>query len=928
MMKKLIINEKCVYKIKVEKLDEFNDSFFADVYLKAARDMTDIINSSMKNYSGHEAEKNNNEDFNNIIAFSGERGTGKTSSMISFKNSLEKLSDIEKLADGDLKDAYCKLKQYNFLNLDTIDPSVFNCNDSIIEIVVAEMFKNFKIQDDNKDIIKKQKLVRYFETVYKDLRTLNKERNAIFNENSDNLEVLMDLSSAIDLKKDMERLVEAYLEYMIDKKDRFLVITIDDLDMNISAGEKMIEDIRKYLIIPKVIILMAVKFSQLEEVVKQKNVKDLSKLIDYYRNTDSLIRENRYEYNIRELDGELNNKTQKYLEKIIPYNKRIYMPSVHESDAHVIIELENLKGEYTNMYICIAENFYKYLGYIIITKKNYTSLVNDNLRAIVDLIFLFSKLKKVNNVIEKNEEIVDNLETIKEYLNKIIYDDRVNDFSMSNFLRDLLECPIGSINRKIMLYLNSYLYSGRDNKHDINKEILIYLDELYKMERNVVDRSVSLGDVVTWIKLYEDRAILDKEKIFIELLKTVYSIRLVRELYVESEELIYIIGRDVIGKYFEFANNIQANKIEIAIEDDVTLEKLNLDNLKFCNEKDYDLPEYIKTYVDEKNVDESNENKYYKYKNGIISSNEVMAWKDKTGCEELIKAIKSYYLLLEPLYVHRGVRILSKLYREQANIMEEKIRTDKFGGFNKFYFKPLNVLGISDDVFENVDKSFDEELISLEQNKSGCYLSINNYILFCNLDFYMKALNNISKMLENTRFGDITDIGNIIKRIYETTQRNFIELYSKYNYIDVNNPIECIINDKNLNLEFICNNVSFLGKNNDESAGYYEMTKVLAGLQDYITIKLSEYRSDEGITGTTFSRFESVIKKRIENIRKLNNENTKLNSVDINNLEKILLEVIDLKKQDTNPEKEINRILALGNNSFKIINDMLKQIKK
>jgi len=93
---------------------------------------------------------------------------------------------------------------------------------------------------------------------------------------------------------------------------------------------------------------------------------------------------------------------------------------------------------------------------------------------------------------------------------------------MINFLEYLLLCLIQSINKKILLYLNTKLYNQNQS---VDKEILNYLDELYKMQRNVIDESISLGDVISWMKLYEDIVILHDEKIFIELLKAVYSIR-------------------------------------------------------------------------------------------------------------------------------------------------------------------------------------------------------------------------------------------------------------------------------------------------------------------------------------------------------------------------------------------------------------------
>lgn len=51
---------------------------------------------------------------------------------------------------------------------------------------------------------------------------------------------------------------------------RFLIIAIDDLDLCNSDVYKMAEQIRKYLIVPQVIIIMAVRMEQLKLCVQEK----------------------------------------------------------------------------------------------------------------------------------------------------------------------------------------------------------------------------------------------------------------------------------------------------------------------------------------------------------------------------------------------------------------------------------------------------------------------------------------------------------------------------------------------------------------------------------------------------------------------------------------------------------------------------------
>src|SRR5690606_624903 len=78
----LVINLNEEYKIKIEEAKDFDTSIFKDVYESALKNVEEIVKQSSKN--------GEYDDYNNIIAFTGERGKGKSSSMISFRDALVK----------------------------------------------------------------------------------------------------------------------------------------------------------------------------------------------------------------------------------------------------------------------------------------------------------------------------------------------------------------------------------------------------------------------------------------------------------------------------------------------------------------------------------------------------------------------------------------------------------------------------------------------------------------------------------------------------------------------------------------------------------------------------------------------------------------------------------------------------------------------
>ena len=71
--------------------------------------------------------------------------------------------------------------------------------------------------------------------------------------------------------KGLVDLIKDYLQFMNKSQGKQqLIIAIDDLDLCSANAYKMAEQIRKYLIIPNVCIVISVKIDQLELCVREK----------------------------------------------------------------------------------------------------------------------------------------------------------------------------------------------------------------------------------------------------------------------------------------------------------------------------------------------------------------------------------------------------------------------------------------------------------------------------------------------------------------------------------------------------------------------------------------------------------------------------------------------------------------------------------
>lgn len=305
----LEINLNEEYKIKIEKGNDFNKSIFNNVYENALKSVIEIVKQSDKN------QDNDYDDFNNIIAFTGERGKGKSSSMISFLDALVDKENEEKHNTFFKSDDYQYLNNKSFATIDIIDPSLFRGEESLFEIILAKMFQKFQkeLKQNSSKITQddKRELIQHFQNVFENLQIINSDRKELYKKES--IEALSKLATSSNLRDCFSELVTCYLKKFENKKD-CLIIAIDDFDLNISGAYDMLEDIRQFLIQSNIILLVACKMEQLRQIVLSNYFKDYE-ILFIYQSTEIT-------------ESDLINKTEKYLEKLFPINRRLELPNL------------------------------------------------------------------------------------------------------------------------------------------------------------------------------------------------------------------------------------------------------------------------------------------------------------------------------------------------------------------------------------------------------------------------------------------------------------------------------------------------------------------------------------------------------------------------------------------------------------------------
>ena len=318
--------------IKYESVDSFKDSYFTNVYRTAYESVQDIIDRNMKFAQPDSLYKNKYNEYTNVLTFIGKRGTGKTSAMLSFMESLKKYDGDENILNP--KNFYYGFRQKNlsFTCLDCIDGSLLEKGEDIFQIVLAQMYQKYQLMFEKRtlsqsDDYRTRNLQKKFEQLFSITTDLKKMSHGKMSEGISYISNLRTLASSQKLRADFQELVQEYLSMVqsndVPSQNQFLVITIDDIDLNIKNGFSMLEEIHRYMMGLHIIVLLALDFAQILKICMSDFYKVLPKVDETLKNGMEYIR----------------GISVDYLDKVLPINYRIYMPD--PGSANIKYSLNN-----------------------------------------------------------------------------------------------------------------------------------------------------------------------------------------------------------------------------------------------------------------------------------------------------------------------------------------------------------------------------------------------------------------------------------------------------------------------------------------------------------------------------------------------------------------------------------------------------------
>lgn len=492
-------------RIVVEDInkDIIKSSIFSEPYhyiLNALDHYFDALPDNRDDYL-----KGNDIWINNVFAFIGERGSGKTSCMRSIVHLLEdpRSSQLDNTV----------LKR-NFYALDMIDPSFIDSESNIIGVILATLYKKFLDYSHNVNESLKFKLAESFARVQHDFCRMMTNSTIP----DDDLEALSSLSAAIDLRTSMYELIDRFMKYM-GKENAILLISVDDIDLHSRDAIKMAEQIRKYLVLPNVLVVMAVKLDQLAKLKRLHYSRE-------YSDTRQTLN-----------DKDLDEMVDRYITKLVPYNHRVYMPeSTFYWDAGLHInQKDNSCYLFESVRQAVPELIFRKTRYLFYNSAVKTSfIVPNNLRELRQIIRLLVDMKDYWQYDENGKVIAEEYNN-KEMFKKYLFESWMMNHLDADSQKGIKE--LASISEAIQINATALrIIRDKFEKDKFFETKDSPISNILNSNNQVYN--IAIGDVLAIIDFVERKDITLEQMHFLFMIKTIYSMRLY-EFYDEYIEEIH-----------------------------------------------------------------------------------------------------------------------------------------------------------------------------------------------------------------------------------------------------------------------------------------------------------------------------------------------------------------------------------------------------
>lgn len=318
-------------EIRVEQPAEFDKSFFHEEYKSILHAVGNVVESTEAYYK-QKIKHPSYPDIriHNIVPIIGLRGAGKSSVLHTVAGILENNA-------ADLPETFAAEKSLllgkEFVVMDSIDGSLLEPYEDVFLTILAQMNRMLPKNDDfSQEQGSQRHLLRevrkQIEEFYGNARQMEEDSTDYRREEISDLNALNRLSDSLSLRQDFQKLLnlflgccaikgktgDSYRSVFFSKQDewntRYLVIPIDDLDLNLNQGYCGLEKLHRYLMLPNVIVLLAFDHDQMKRLCER----------EFYRMIP------KYDSRMNAAAPVIEKLARQYLEKVMPLNLRTYLP--------------------------------------------------------------------------------------------------------------------------------------------------------------------------------------------------------------------------------------------------------------------------------------------------------------------------------------------------------------------------------------------------------------------------------------------------------------------------------------------------------------------------------------------------------------------------------------------------------------------------
>lgn len=498
-MKKITIDLNGDNRPYVEGIGNFDNSIFKEQYEQCISIVDSYLKGLVNMQKVPSVLESSLESTNNIIVFDGERGSGKTSCMMSMVNILT--NDNHAGVCGN----YQFVANGKFETIQMIEPAFFDKEHNILTLFTARLYRAFKDEEENpKNQFADNKCASDLNQKFIDVQ---RKLRCMFNEERDDegLEYLVNMAAAVDIKNDLKGLVDLYLKYK-NKERGTLLLMVDDIDLNDEYAWKMAEQLRKYFIQPNIIVMMSMKIRQMFGILQR----------DFGSSYGDNLKEQE--------ESEIAERSERYLAKLLPAHQRIYMPEPASfMDAELEVKdaakwgygmMDGIKVKQVIPELIFLKTRYLFYN----TRKQVSYIVPRNLRDIRQLLKLLIQMPNYAN----------GDESVRHPYNKVQFQQYLlNDWRDLNIKEEHRSYLDSIISVKQISELNYVVVSALS----LYSENTLYYRSSANNVGNIIDventpYNLSLGDVLAMLQLVEDSMMNEDVRKFVFLLKSLYSIRL------------------------------------------------------------------------------------------------------------------------------------------------------------------------------------------------------------------------------------------------------------------------------------------------------------------------------------------------------------------------------------------------------------------